>query len=262
MTDNCAISWEETDDPAALQTNETIFMQYSRDPFRTPFQWDSSPFAGFTSTTGKTWLPVNANYLTVNLAAQQASAKSIYKLYQQLVSLRNKNHVLHMGAFNSKTFGNEIFAFTRTAGRMASLAVFVNLGSVASKVSLKDLFDGREFTSKTRAQILIVNTNSELPVGDFIENIENIQLGPYDAIVLEVSEEIDPTEAPTETPSNAPTEVPTNPPTEAPTNVPTEAPTNPPTTPASTTEATTLGSANVILSLTLLLASLAAVACV
>lgn len=38
MTDNRDITWAETDDPAACQTNETVYQLYSRDPVRTPFQ--------------------------------------------------------------------------------------------------------------------------------------------------------------------------------------------------------------------------------
>ena len=42
---------------------------YSRDNARTPFQWDASPGAGFT--TGTPWLPLNPNYRELNLAAQR-----------------------------------------------------------------------------------------------------------------------------------------------------------------------------------------------
>lgn len=45
MTD-VYIPWEQTVDPAACNTNETVFHTYSRDPVRTPFQWDDSVSAG------------------------------------------------------------------------------------------------------------------------------------------------------------------------------------------------------------------------
>ena len=41
----------------------------SRDNARTPFQWDGSENAGFT--TGKPWLRVNPNYTEINLADQR-----------------------------------------------------------------------------------------------------------------------------------------------------------------------------------------------
>lgn len=45
MTD-VYISWQNTVDPQACNTNETVYNDVSRDPARTPFQWDSSTSAG------------------------------------------------------------------------------------------------------------------------------------------------------------------------------------------------------------------------
>lgn len=38
MTNNNDITWEETDDRSACQTNRSVYHLYSRDPVRTPFQ--------------------------------------------------------------------------------------------------------------------------------------------------------------------------------------------------------------------------------
>ena len=46
MLDNTDISWEDTKDPAALNTNPRVYMQFSRDPVRTPFQWSDEINAG------------------------------------------------------------------------------------------------------------------------------------------------------------------------------------------------------------------------
>lgn len=62
----------------------------SRDNARTPFQWDASPNAGFTS--GTPWLPVNPNYPAINLEAQRDDPDSIYQFYRKLSALR-KNPV-------------------------------------------------------------------------------------------------------------------------------------------------------------------------
>lgn len=49
------IPWNQTVDPAACNTNETVFHTYSRDPVRTPFPWDDGVSAGLIDyNTGST----------------------------------------------------------------------------------------------------------------------------------------------------------------------------------------------------------------
>ena len=58
----------------------------SRDNARTPYQWNSSENAGFT--TGKPWLKVNPRYTEINLEADLASPDSIFAYYQKLTQMR------------------------------------------------------------------------------------------------------------------------------------------------------------------------------
>lgn len=59
---------------------------FSRDNARSPFQWDDSANAGFT--TGKPWLQVNTNYSKINLAEQKDRKDSVWNFYRQLIGLR------------------------------------------------------------------------------------------------------------------------------------------------------------------------------
>lgn len=86
MTDR-EMTWNETVDPAGCNAGPERFMLKSRDPERTPFQWDDSMNAGF-STANETWLPVNDNYKQINLAKQKMEDVSHYKLFKQLVKLK------------------------------------------------------------------------------------------------------------------------------------------------------------------------------
>src|SRR5450432_4130768 len=60
-----------------------------RDNGRTPFQWDSTINAGFTS--GTPWIKVNPNYTTINAAAQESDPHSCLNYFRSLVKLRNNN---------------------------------------------------------------------------------------------------------------------------------------------------------------------------
>lgn len=60
--------------------------RFSRDNARTPFQWDSSANAGFTS--GTPWLNINSNYTRINLENQKNDPDSVYQYYKRLLALR------------------------------------------------------------------------------------------------------------------------------------------------------------------------------
>lgn len=82
------VTCEEGNDPQAIK-NCSIYDQISRDFERTPFQWDNSTNAGY-STAHKTWLPVSKKYLDTNLASQLTEGNSShYGIYKTLLRFRN-----------------------------------------------------------------------------------------------------------------------------------------------------------------------------
>ena len=66
---------------------------------RTPMQWDASENAGFT--TGTPWEPVNDDYTSVNVAAQQADSDSLLRHYQRLLTVRREHPALSIGALQA-----------------------------------------------------------------------------------------------------------------------------------------------------------------
>ena len=46
MEDKLDITWEATQDPQACNTDRDHYKEHTRDPNRTPFQWDDSKNAG------------------------------------------------------------------------------------------------------------------------------------------------------------------------------------------------------------------------
>lgn len=109
MTD-VIISWEDTVDPPALNSNETTYYAVSRDPARTPFQWDSSKNAGFNQGN-KTWLPISTNYKCINVKTESAQSRSYLNNYKRLMKLR-KEASLKDASYESALFG-DIYTYKR-----------------------------------------------------------------------------------------------------------------------------------------------------
>ena len=110
-------------------------MKYSRDPERTGMQWDDTKNAGF-STAIKTWLPINPNYVDINLMAQKSAPKSHFKFYQQLMELR-RHKTFTDGNLNIQALNRNVFAYTRELRGSETFVVVINLGADAEHVSLK-----------------------------------------------------------------------------------------------------------------------------
>ena len=69
----------------------------SRDPARTPMQWDSSTNAGFSTATP--WLPLPENFRRINVEVQQEYPYSMLQFYRRLITLRQKEPALHIGDY-------------------------------------------------------------------------------------------------------------------------------------------------------------------
>jgi glycosidase len=88
------------------------FERFSRDNARTPMQWDSTAYAGFSEA--EPWMPVADDYETVNVAADRARDRSIFGYYRDLIALRGDDDVLVHGGFGLLLEEHEsIYAFRR-----------------------------------------------------------------------------------------------------------------------------------------------------
>ena len=95
---------------------------------RTPMQWSSAPNGGFT--TGKPWEPLQADWKTKSVAAQDSSRESLLNHYRKLIQLRNAHTALNSGSLTfletNDTTG-AIAAWLRSSRDTAFLVV-VNFG--------------------------------------------------------------------------------------------------------------------------------------
>lgn len=100
---------EGGDTDAYLEKQKLI----ARDNARTPFQWDDSPNAGFT--TGTPWIKVNPNYKTVNVTAEEQNPDSILNYFKKVIKFRKENEAFVYGDYLLLDEQNpRIYAYQRT----------------------------------------------------------------------------------------------------------------------------------------------------
>lgn len=149
-----------------------VVKHYSRDNSRTPFHWDTSENAGFT--TGKPWLMVNPDYKRINVASQINDPNSVLSYYKKLTALR-KNPEYSETVVYGKTVPylpeiERLMAFKRV-GDNQTLLVLGNFSTNPQTVKLP---------SKCKKVVLNNVENVE-----FVSDTE-IKLEGYQAVVIEI----------------------------------------------------------------------------
>jgi oligo-1,6-glucosidase len=131
--------------------------QRARDNARTPMQWDSSPHAGFSTSTP--WLPVNPNHVAINAEQQREDPSSVLAHYRALVDLRHREPVVVSGAFTMLLPEHpQVYAYLRTLPGTQVL-VLVN---VSGEPAWADVPDAAAWE---RAELLLGGPDPTLPAG-------------------------------------------------------------------------------------------------
>ena len=139
----------------------------ARDNGRTPFQWDTTANAGFT--TGKPWIKINTNFTTVNVAAEEKDPNSILNYFRKMVKLRKENPVLIYGKYTLLDKDNpDVYAYTREWEGKKILVLLNFKGKVSSVNTGIDL---------SKAKLLMSNYTTASANG---------QLQPYEAAIYEL----------------------------------------------------------------------------
>lgn len=143
----------------------------SRENSRTPLQWNSTMYAGFS--TVKPWFDVNPNYTTVNYQKQLNQRQSLFQFYRKMIALRkNKNYK------NTLIYGETIPKLTDIEGCIS----YYRRGEKTIQIICN--MTNKEMLVNVPEEKKVLLTNIE-PI-DLTKNIINLR--PYQSIVLEVKE--------------------------------------------------------------------------
>jgi oligo-1,6-glucosidase len=142
----------------------------SRDNGRTPFQWDSSANAGFT--TGTPWIKVNPDYPAVNAAAEEKDPNSVLNYFKKAIRLHKSNLTLVYGKYTLLDKDNpNIYAYTRE-GDGKKFLVLLNFKSTPATVALPS----------------DINLSNAIPVLNNYSNPSKTNaLQPYEAVVYDIT---------------------------------------------------------------------------
>jgi oligo-1,6-glucosidase len=154
--------------------------QLSRDNGRTPIQWSADTNAGFTA--GVPWIKVNPDYRTVNVAAEERDTSSVLHYFRRMIRLRKAEPVLVYGRYQLLDRGNpDVFAYTRSLnGR--TLMVALSFSAAGGRTALPAGYTpGR----------MLMNNLATSPLRS-----AHLVLQPYQAVVLELSQQMPPFRAP------------------------------------------------------------------
>ena len=144
-----------------------------RDNARTPFEWNSTANAGFT--TGKPWIKVNANYKTVSAEAEEKDPNSVLNYFRKVVQIRKHTPALIYGKYTLLDKDNEkVYAYTRE-GEGKKVLVLLNFSAKDAKTHIG--------INITKAKVLLSNYK-KLPV----KNADNagVTLRPYEAVIYQL----------------------------------------------------------------------------
>ncbi|MBQ8815637.1 MAG: alpha-glucosidase [Lachnospiraceae bacterium] len=127
----------------------------SRDNARTPYQWDASENAGFT--TGKPWMKLNPRYPAINLENDLASEDSIFNYYQEMIKMRQEHPAIIEGELRFLMENHpQIIMYLREC-EQETLLIIANYSNEKAILSPSDVVDSGIW------QRLITNQAGMLP---------------------------------------------------------------------------------------------------
>lgn len=162
-----AIPADEVQDP---QGRNMPGKNLSRDPARTPMQWDNSSNAGFTG--GKPWLRIDRKYHRYNVESEKNDPYSMLSYYKKLINLRQSEPCLMTGDYVPLYSDNQMIAYLRRLKNEPCFLIVLNMSHRPCYFS----------TSKIQINgTIIVATSPELE-GDPVSN--ELNMGGDEGVII------------------------------------------------------------------------------
>lgn len=173
------VTWNETVDPSALNTGD---LSRSRDPERTPMQWNSSENTGFSAPGVRTWLPVASTYATLNVAVQESSPESMLSLYRDLTRLRSNELALQHSQYRLVTATPSLFAFAReyNATGTSQYLVALNVGSTSVTANFTS---GSALSAYQPRGVVVLSALQTIAVNASV-NLTSVELSSGEALLV------------------------------------------------------------------------------
>ena len=147
---------------------EKMIRKASRDNARTPMQWNSSSYGGFSKN--KPWLKENQNYRVINVTNQIQKEDSIFHYYKKMIAIRKNSRVLLEGSFQVIDINKNTFMFCRKFEEESNL-IIISFSNKERKIT------------GIKGEVIIGNYREK---GAMIEAKSIITLRPYEAIILTI----------------------------------------------------------------------------
>eukprot|EP01114_Cavostelium_apophysatum_P004289 TRINITY_DN14487_c0_g1_i1.p1 TRINITY_DN14487_c0_g1~~TRINITY_DN14487_c0_g1_i1.p1 ORF type:complete len:557 (+),score=143.00 TRINITY_DN14487_c0_g1_i1:192-1673(+) len=177
---NGVITNNQIVDPWAIRTNNP---QISRDPGRTPMQWNADPKTSFGFTGGdvKPWLPVHDNGVVVNVETELKDPNSLLNLYKRIITYRKQSTALKYGTYRSlatekNSVPEDVYAYVREHDQSRCLVV-VNFAAKEQQVVLGDFATTK---NKVAISTLVEGTGGSVSLASF-------NLKPHEGLLLELN---------------------------------------------------------------------------
>lgn len=182
---NIEIPEEMQKDPQRLMT-EVFGADASRDPERTPMQWDSSANAGFAPEGVQPWLPVAPDYPSENVETQRSNPSSMLNYVRDLMHLRKEIPALNSGVFRFvDLLPTDILGYMRSDAREQYL-ILLNFGGETHELNLDHLAPNGTRLGEHMVERLVSSRKGFEIFPYSMVDLREVEIAPREALIFKL----------------------------------------------------------------------------